>query len=153
MRKQLLIVPFLCFLLFMAIFIGCGKSSSPSTSPSFITQAAWKYDTSGVDFDKNGTIDFADTSLKACEKDNTYLFKSDSSGLADEGATKCAPADPQSTPFVWGLRSNKTVLVVAGNALLSGSLNISSVTSSKFVLYKDTTLSGVSFRYIFSLKH
>jgi len=153
MRKQVLIVPFLFSLTFLAIFMGCGKSSSPAPSTSLITQSAWKYDTSGADFDKNGSIDFADTLLKACQKDNTYLFKNDSSGVSDEATTKCNAADPQSVPFVWGLRNNQTVLVLAGNTVLSGSLNISSVSASKFVLYKDTTITGISFRYLITLKH
>jgi hypothetical protein len=154
MRKQVLIVPFLFSLLFLAIFMGCGKSSSPAPSnPSQITVSAWKYDTSGVDLDKNGSIDFADTLLKPCQKDNTYLFKIDSSGVSDEGTTKCNGADPQSVPFTWGLRNNGTVLVLAGNTILAGSLNISSISASKFVVYKDTTVSNIPIRYIISLKH
>jgi hypothetical protein len=154
MRKQVLIVPFLFSLAFLAIFMGCGKSSSnPAASPSLITQAAWKYDTSGIDLNKDGVIDIGDTTLLPCEKDNTYLFKKDSTGVMDEGATKCNAGDPQSTGFSWALTNNQTVLTLSGNALLAGSLNISSVTATKFILYKDTTFSGVSFRYIFSLKH
>ncbi|HMH23303.1 MAG TPA: hypothetical protein VK563_16070 [Puia sp.] len=155
MRKQVLIVPFLFSLLFLAIFVGCGKKSSPAPDPgaSPITLSSWKYDTSGVDFDKNGTIDFADTLLKACQKDNTYLFKNDSSGVSDESTTRCKVSDPQTVPFNWGLRNNGTILLLAGNTVLSGSLNISSVTSTKFNLYKDTTVSGIPIRYLIMLKH
>jgi hypothetical protein len=154
MRKKVLIVPFLFSLVVLAIFIGCGKSSStPSSSPSLITQGAWKYDTAGIDLDKNGTIDYGDTTLKTCQKDNTYLFNKDSTGVMDEGATKCSPTDPQSTPFTWYFTNNQGVLVLAGNTLLSGTLNVSSISATKLVVYKDTVASGIGFRYIFSLKH
>ena len=36
-----------------------------------MTQAIWRYDTSGIDLNKDGKIDVADT-LQSCFKDNTY---------------------------------------------------------------------------------
>src|SRR5258708_15680853 len=109
MRKAVVIVPFLSFFAYLAFLGGCSKSkSSPSTDPkiALITKAAWKLDVAGVDLNKDGTIDIVDTTIAACKRDNSYLFNKDSTGIADEGATKCNPADPQTKPFTWYLSNN-----------------------------------------------
>ena len=156
MQKKLLIVPFSAAIL-LGLFWSCSKNSSSSgnSSVSLITSAAWKYDTSGVDLDQNGTVDIADTVLKPCEKDDVFTFSKDSTGLVDEGPTKCKAGDAQTDPLAWMLTGGDKVLNITSNTVLNGSLNIYSLTSAKMVLYKDTTVQGVPFsiRYLISLKH
>lgn len=161
MQKKMLIVPFSAACLLLGICWGCKKSSS-SPSPSsndvnLITQAAWRYDTSGIDLDKDGKIDNGDLSdtanLKPCEKDDLFTFYKDSTGLIDESVTKCHVGDPQTDPMNWEFTSNDKVLNVTSNTVLNGSLNILSLTSSSLVLYKDTTIVFVPLRYLISLKH
>jgi len=159
MLKQVLIVPLFTFLGIVAVVAACKKSnSSDGSRTTLITKAAWKYDLSGVDLNKDGAIDLPDTTALPCEKDNTYLFKKDSTGVADEGATKCDPTDPQSSNFNWSLKSNQTILVLsgislAGGVFTGGDVNISTMTDDKLVVYKDTVVSSLSFRYILSFKH
>ena len=147
--------------LFLTIlWAACSKSHSTenpngqSTTVTLITQTTWRYDTSGVDLNKDGIVDVGnDTLITPCEKDDIYTFKSDSTGIIDEGATKCNAADPQTLPFSWGLTNNQTVLTSSANPILAGGVNIFSLTSSKWILYKDTTVSGFPIRYVISLKH
>jgi hypothetical protein len=47
-------------------------------------------------------------SMKECGKDDTEKFNTGGTGVADEGATKCDPADPQSTNFTWSFLNNET---------------------------------------------
>jgi hypothetical protein len=94
-----------------------------------------------------------DTLIRACEKDDIYTFKSDSTGVIDEGAAKCNSSDPQTVPFKWSINSTQTVLTASAPPLLNGDINILSLTSAKFVLYKDTIVAGINVRYLFSLKH
>jgi hypothetical protein len=160
--QKMLIIPFFAAILLLGICWGCKKSSSSSSSPSndvnvsLITQASWKYDTSGIDLDEDGKIDnndIPDTVLKSCEKDDVFTFDKDSSGLIDEGPTKCNVANPQTDPLSWEFTSSDKVLNVTSNTVLNGNLNILSLTASNFVLYKDTTYLGFSFRYLIALKH
>lgn len=158
MQKNKLIVPFFAALLLLAIFWGCSKKSSSSSSSgdatvNLITSASWKYDTSGIDIDQNGTVDIGDTVLKPCFKDDIFTFHKDSTGVLDEGPTKCNSVDPQTAPLFWFLTNSDKVFNVTSNTALNGTLNIFSINSSKMVLYKDTTVTGFSFRYLISLKH
>jgi hypothetical protein len=163
MRKHVLIVPFSAAFVLLLIFWGCKKnSSSPTTPPlsqtvTLITSSPWKYDTSGIDLNDDGKIDSGDipdtATLKPCEKDDIFTFNKDSTGLIDEGPTKCHVTDPQTDPLSWYLTSNQTILNVTSSTVLNGSLNISSVTSTNLVLYKDTTYLAFSFRYLIILQH
>ena len=118
-----------------------------------MTKAVWKYDTSGINTTMGTTVQIADTTITPCEKEYTYQFNADSTGVMNEGALKCSPTDPQTTPFTWSFNTPKTDLQASINPILAGGVNIISLTDSSLVLYKDSTLFGVSFRYIISLKH
>ena len=111
-------------------------------------------DVLAVDLNKDGIIDVVDTTIKSCFKDNTYTFKSDSTGIADNGPTKCNPTDPQTTPFTWSFGgTNQSTIKSDADPLLASGLNIFSLTSTKIVLYKDTTVFGASIWYVVDLKH
>ncbi len=56
-------------------------------------------------------------------------------------------------PFTWSLTTNQTILAISSNTHLSGNINIFSLSSTKWVLYKDTTISNIGVRYIVQLKH
>ena len=159
MKKTIRIAPLSAALVFLLIlWVACKKSSSSTNSPSarmnFVTQSSWKFDTAGIDLDRNGTIDIGDTTILSCYKDNTYLFNKDSTGTADEGATKCNSTDPQTYPFTWSFgNSNQSTIQSSADPRLASGINIYSVNDSKFVLYKDTTVLGIQIWYVMSLKH
>jgi hypothetical protein len=155
MKKQAFALTGLVVLLSLTIWSGCHKSSSsPSnTNMDLITLAAWKYDTSGIDLNKDGVVSIGDTTVPLCEKEYTYLFNKDSTGILTEGTTKCNPSDPQTMNFTWSFTNNQTGLIASFSPLLSGGLNIFTLNTTSLILYKDTSLLGSSFRYIISLKH
>src|ERR1700733_6390030 len=161
MKNNVLILPFFAACLILVLFWGCKKNSSSSSSSSsndvsLITQASWAYDTSGIDLDMDGKIDnndIPDTVLKPCEKDDIFTFYKDSTGLIDEGATKCHVGDPQTDSMTWEFTNSDKILNVTSATHLNGSLNLLSLTTTSLVLYKDTTYLGFSFRYLISLKH
>ncbi len=146
-----------CALMLTTALSNCSKdgSSTPASKTELITKQAWKIDKSGIDVDKNGAIDTED-SWDACELDNTFLFKSDGSGVFDEGATKCADADPQTSSFTWSFKTNETILSGVITQLgFSGDANISTLNDTNLEVYKDVTIVGfpVAIRYIIRLKH
>lgn len=144
-------------------FFACQKetnSGSADAKTNDITAAAWVHESSGVDVDKNGTIDLPLTSagVQACRLDNTLTFKKDGTAIADEGATKCDNADPQTTNFNWNFADNETSLVISNNvfAALNGKLKIKTLNSTNFTLTKDTTITmptTLNVTVIVNLKH
>ncbi len=160
MQKPTLILTLSSAFFLLAMCWGCSKNNSSSSSStnadSLIIQAAWKYDTSGVDLDEDGKIDHSDipdTVLKPCQKDNIFSFYRNGTGLIDEGATKCSAGDAQTDAMTWDFTNNDKVLNVTSATVLNGNLNVLNLTATNMVLYKDTTVLGVSFRYLIALKH
>ena len=128
--------------LFLAIAaVSCKKDDDdPVTTAEMLTSATWKIDTVGFDMDKNGEIDSpVPGGLDACELDNTLTFSSDSTGVFDEGATKCDAGDPQSTPFTWQLTENDKVLTITGNipGELDGNVDILQLDNASLILSKE----------------
>ena len=150
-----------CFLLGgIALQFACGKDDPPAgpTKTELITKAAWKYDTGGVDANKDG---FVDTNLppgyvQACNTDNTLTFNTNNTGVADEGASKCDPADPQTRDFTWTFVNNEThinfpTLVFNG---LTGDVTIKTLTDTKLELLKEVNIGAPStVNVIISFKH
>ena len=131
--------------LLLAVFAiaSCDKdddNDTPVTAVDLITSGTWSIDTIGFDADKNGTIDSpVPGGFDACELDNTLTFNKDSAtGVFDEGALKCDPADPQSIDFGYQLKNNDSVINFTGNlpGELKGDVNILTLTNTQFVMSK-----------------
>ena len=136
------------------LFFACSKKDNKpaKTKTDLLVQLNWKYDNSGFDTDKNGTIDQNDPQ-DACITDNIYTFHSDGTGVADEGATKCDPNDPQTVSFTWELKTNDTILN-AGDLSDNTDATILSLDDNHLVVYEDIDLGGgVVLRYISIFKH
>lgn len=140
-----------------------GNDDNDQSKTHHLTASSWKYESGGVDQDRNGTIDLTFEStglLQSCLLDNTGKFNSDGSGIADEGATKCNATLPQTTPFNWNFTSNETLLNISGAGLfgLNGQFKVRELTETKMSLSKDSTLSSpgapsVTVALIVNMKH
>lgn len=139
MKKAILIAT----VLIGVAFVACKKNkdeNKTNTKISLITSATWKIDTIGFDMDKNGSIDSeVPGGLKACETDNTLKFASDSTGVFDEGATKCDTSDPQSIPFTWTYNDTTSVINIQGNlpGQLKGDIKVLTLSETSFILSKN----------------
>jgi hypothetical protein len=149
-------------LAFTFLFISaasCKKSDTVTSPPAksktiLLTQASWKIQSVGIDADKNGIADSDVTSsIPACQLDNTYAFKTDSTGTMDEAAAKCAPADPQTKSFTWGFKNGETVL--SGTfSFTDGDATIISMNDTNLVVaYDDDLGTGTTYHFIVTLKH
>ena len=155
--KKHLWVPGLIILTFSVAWAACSKSSSNNnnnnTMVTLMTKSTWKFDTSGIDLDKNGTVDQEDPILDPCFKDNTFLFNKDSTVVMDEGADKCS-TNPQTATYSWTITNgNPAILKSTVNPILAEGVKVYSLTDTKLVVYKDTSIYNVSFWYVMSLKH
>jgi hypothetical protein len=148
----------LAFLSIGFVVFSCKKSSSGgSSNTQLITSATWKYDTAALDLNKDGKPDFPipPGQIPSCVQDNTITFRADSTGTLDEGATKCNASDPQSTPFTWYFKNNGDSLYSPNPIFggLSGSVKVSTLTSTKLEVIKEYNSSGNSVNIILDLKH
>ena len=148
-------------------FSACSKDDNDDNNTSgnanaLITASTWKYSDAGLDVNSDGVKDAnlpPGFTLAACETDNTITFKSDNTGMIDEGPTKCNASNPQSVPFNWTLKNNNTEISfsTALFAGLNGDLKIVELNANKFTFSKvvSTTVNGfpVSGNVIVFLTH
>jgi len=147
--------------------VSCKKDDDDENGGSaktvLLTKSQWKYESGGVDQDKNGTLDFPFTLLgiQPCILDNTGTFRSNGTGTADEGPTKCDPSIPQTSEFTWKFTNNETSMNVSGSGLfgLGGEFKIVELSDTKFSISKDTSVAfapgfpPVSVALLLNLKH
>lgn len=145
MKKQLfsILLPAL-----VLISLASCKKDSKKSNMELITQSAWKLQTVGIDGDKNGTVDLEDA-VDACTKDDLTTFATNGTGTVDEGASKCDPADPQTTSFTWSFANNETELNFDGD-----NFKILSLDGSYLKIYFEGDLgTGTIVRYLVILGH
>ena len=145
----------------VSLIYSCSKSASaPASKPTnlqLLTSSAWKYDTAGIDGNNSGTITTAIPAgvISDCQKDNLLTFKADSTGIEDEGPTKCKPANPQTTSFTLSFNAAHTKIVLSDTlfSTITGPVNITSLTSSQLRLEKQFSYLGQNFLVAVYLQH
>lgn len=140
-------------LLIPVLLTSCSKGGdddpAPKTKTELITQAAWKFDNAKAGgFDVSGFF-------AACEKDNIATLAANGSGTYAEGATKCDPGDPDSTPFSWNFADSETKLHVSIVLFPGGSSDFTIVTlnETQLVISQDVTFGGSTQNGVFTFKH
>ena len=140
------------------VVFSCQKDKDKGQSKTeLLTSATWKYDTVAIDYDKDGKPDMKvpPDAIDACNFDNTITFKTDSTGILDEGSNKCS-GNAQTTTFKWWFKENETVLYSPDPIFggLSGDAKISILTSSKLEVIKEMTVPVLgSVNVVLDMKH
>lgn len=150
-------------LLVLGLSVACSNCKQENNPPAqtktdLLTSGAWLHESSGVDADKNGTIDISleTAGVPQCRLDNVLTFRSDNTAVADEGATKCNATDPQISQFNWQFADNETALLFSGNVFtqLNGKFAIRTLTSTSLSLSRDTTIAPLgNVAIVVNLKH
>jgi hypothetical protein len=147
----------LCFCL---LLVSCQKDDDEPTKTEEISSSPWVHESSGIDSDKNGTIDIPLllAGVPECRLDNVLTFRADGTATAGEGATKCNDSDPTTTNFNWSFADNETTLNLSGNVFsqLNGSFKIKTLNSTNFSLTRDTVITSpitINATIIVNLKH
>ena len=153
--SSLLLLPFV-----IVAFSYCKKEDSPAekTKTDLLTSGVWVHESSGVDADKNGTIDVTleAAGVPSCRLDNRLTFKTDNTAVADEGTTKCNSADPVSTQFRWQFADNQTAISFSDNVFtaLNGKFAVRTLSSTSLSMSKDTSIAPLgNVAVIVNLKH
>ena len=148
-------------LLFFCLFVvSCQKEEDEPTKTEQISSSPWVHESSGIDSDKNGTIDIPLllAGVPECRLDNVLTFKPDGSATSAEGTTRCSPTDPETTNFNWRFADNETTLNLSGNVFsqLNGNFKIKTLNSTNFSLTRDTVITTpitINATIIVNLKH
>ena len=125
----------------------CKKSKTDTTKSKLLISGSWKYKEGGLDLDNNGSGEtpFPPGTLQACDLDNTVTFKTDTSGVLDEGATKCDVTYPQTSTFKYTYNTSTNILnfstaIFAG---ISGDVKVLDISSTQLKLSKGVTVTGL----------
>ena len=147
-RSFLHISKIVSVLAFTMLLLQCKKDTPPKPATELIL-GTWAITavtySPGYDLFGNGTpITDAFPYYQPCEKDNVTTFKTNSEGEFNEGATKCNSTDPQSTAFLWTMKTNNTILNISALAdftivMLDGkTMKLSSTFTEVGVTYTET---------------
>jgi hypothetical protein len=150
------------------IIYGCHKdddnnsnNNNQSNSVQLITSSTWKYDTIGLDTDGDGKPNSPlppGYGIDDCDRDNTATFKSDSTGILNEGTVKCNAGDPQTTSFKWWFKGSKSDTLYTPDAIFgstfSGDFKVGELSTTRLRVLKAITipLAG-NFTIVLDLKH
>ncbi|MES1225678.1 MAG: lipocalin family protein [Bacteroidota bacterium] len=103
----------LLYIATIIILFSCTKNKSQekpaSDAAEFLTDGPWLLLSYGYDNNKNGEVDSNEENIRECEKDNTYTFKKDGSGIVNENALIC-DGNEQAGRFNWALTDNDSIL-------------------------------------------
>jgi hypothetical protein len=144
MKKAIVVATGLVLFFAMACKKKSGSDNGNTTAAQAISNT-WLYDTAAFDTDKNGVADQPLGTLEqACDLDNSFTFKSDGSGIFDEGAVKCDDADPQTASFGWALKNGDSTITFSGDIMdeLKGDAQILQLSSTTLQLSKAINLTS-----------
>ena len=113
MKQITLIIAALAFLTISS----CKKEEEKKSKTDYLTASSWKIKSivvNGID----GTA-----FIEACSKDDTQKYNAGGTGLFNEGATKCDPADPQTEAFAWAFAGGESQLVIDGETFIINTLD------------------------------
>lgn len=135
MKKQMIFL--LCFTAF-----ACKKESGP-TRTEILLSHSWRM-TNQTSLQSNGTLNETWQFVKACDKDDQYIFAADSVLLQLEGPTRCNPGDPtvkSGNPGRWYFSADEQKLFIgtSENTILKltpDSLVIERITGSGIATYR-----------------
>ena len=134
--------PFLLILFIFATAISCKKKGSEepkielSAKTVLLTKSNWYLSDNETKVGAGGTWGSNYQGIYDCRKDDYLKFKTDNTGISDEGATKCNIQDPQSVPFSWSFSNSETKLTFQNS---TSTIDVLSETSL-IVTYEDNTV-------------
>ncbi len=146
---------FILLFITVAVVPGCDKYNSSAdpyamttiqttanTPAEILTAQPWRLVSYGFDNNKNGVVDINEESIRDCERDNSYTFNKDGSGIVAENAVICNGNNPVNQ-FAWTLLDNETVL-----DFYYGQANVLQLTSDK-LLIANTNIADVKLLLVY----
>lgn len=138
---------------FVSVIACSDKKGTPKSNTEILSQASWKFESEGLDLDKNGTIDMPSGEVEDCTKDDILTFAANGTGTRDEGTSKCEGTDPQTSSFNWQFKNSEKELSVDIPIFQGRSFNLHTLNDASLKAYVDIDTLGTSIRAWVTLKH
>lgn len=134
-------------LILLAVSLSCKKKDVEKSTTQLLTQKTWILVSYGYDHNANGVIDAAEETIRDCDKDNSYTFSTDGTGVVEDNTLICGNGISE-MPFTWKFINNETKI-----DFLTGIVTVLRLNDDQLVI-SDTISSGIqSPRYIETFKH
>jgi hypothetical protein len=131
-------------------FLACSKKSQeePKTPAELLTQHNWILSAYGYDHNQNGIVDMPENSIQDCEKDNTYTFNLNGTGIHVENLISCGNGISEMS-FAWKFIKQQSSIEIGFNELKILKLN-----ENEFAMYTELENAGLQpIKFITSFKH
>jgi hypothetical protein len=113
-------------------FTSCNKNKEQAkTAADFLTDSEWVLVNYGDDLNNNNVLDISERGIMECQRDNSYLFNKNGSGIIRLDATGCGEGIRESS-FAWRLVDNNTSI-----DFIFGISSIMALNESEMILYND----------------
>ena len=128
----------------------CNKDDDATPDKAkLLTNGSWKMSAMTVDppidwFGIPVTDVFA--KLPTCVTDDFAVFKTNGTVIYDEGASKCEPADPQTSNGTWSLNTAQTILTLTNDGETEN-WTIATLTTTTFKADFKVTEEGVTYTF------
>ena len=129
------------------ITLSCKKDIDKKSATQLLTQKTWTLVSYGYDHNANGIIDAAEESIRDCDKDNSYTFDTDGTGIVDDNTLSCGNGISE-MPFTWKLANNETTI-----DFLTGIAAILQLNEEQLIISNSVSSGAQSPRYIETFKH
>ena len=93
----------------LAVTLSCKKDTEEKSVTQLLTQKTWTLASYGYDHNANGIIDAAEESIRDCDKDNSYTFNTDGTGVIEDNTSTCGNGISE-MPFTWQFTNNETTI-------------------------------------------
>lgn len=134
-------------LILLAVSLSCKKKDVEKSTTQLLTQKTWTLVSYGYDHNANGIIDAAEETIRDCDKDNSYTFSTDGTGVFDDNTLTCGNGISE-MPFTWKLINNETTI-----DFLTGMVTILRLNDEQLIISHHVSAGLESPRYIETFKH
>lgn len=130
---------------------GCGSAGVSARKIKLLTTEAWQYEKAGFytndEDEEDVRFDALDPRIAGCEKDDRIVFRSDGTGILEEGKVKCK-VDSDNLPFVWSFQNNDSTIYFQDRYY-----KVKTLTDRRFVIYTDEKYGDIKTRYTIVMRH
>ena len=129
------------------ITLSCKKDTEEKSATQLLTQKTWTLVSYGYDHNANGIIDASEESIRDCDKDNSYTFNTDGTGIVEDNTLSCGNGISE-MPFTWKFINRKTSI-----DFLTDIATILLLNDEQLIISHHVSSGAQSPRYIETFRH
>lgn len=131
--KNLLKISLLTIISMGLLFTACKKDEATTKTPSEILSAVVKWKNTKDESKATAATTWDVNAIDACSADDFVTYATGGAYTFNEGATKCDPADPQTTTGTWSISADGKILTVSDSGFAIA-FDVKELTETQMVL-------------------